>query len=369
METIRAQLGPRLAGRSISDGGSHPSAKFADAVEAVGSQIGPVRRRGKYLIIGLDTADGAGSAADDPRSVAHGTQPDGTRTHGIPAHDTQPDGTQSHDIPAHESRADGTRAHGIPAHESRADGTRAHGIPAHGIPAHGTQPDGTQSHGPPTPGTHAHGSDTAEVASELVVHLGMTGRLAVNDDTDFGHPHLRAWWRLDDGAVFTFHDVRRFGRVHVVAAGCYENIATLDRLGPEPFSEQFTGLSLWQAVRSSRRCIKTQLLSQRPVAGVGNIYADEALWLAQINPAVRYVSKPRAGRLAEAIRTALASGLRHGGTTLRDYAALDGEQGRNQHHLHCYGRAGEPCERCGAELRRRVIDARGTTWCPDCQQR
>ncbi len=319
VETIRAQLGPRLAGRSISDGGSHPSAKFSDAVDAVGSQIGPVRRRGKYLIIGLDAADDSRSAADDPRSVAHDTQPDGTRTH---------------DIPAHESRT-----------------------------------DGTQSHGPPTPGTQAHGSDTAEVASELVVHLGMTGRLAVNDDTDFGHPHLRAWWRLDDGAVFTFHDVRRFGRVHVVAAGCYESIATLDRLGPEPFSEQFTGLSLWQAVRSSRRCIKTQLLSQRPVAGVGNIYADEALWLARINPAVRYVSKPRAGRLAEAIRTALASGLRHGGTTLRDYAALDGEQGRNQHHLHCYGRAGEPCERCGAELRRRVIDARGTTWCPDCQQR
>ena len=322
METIRAQLGPRLAGRSISDGGSHPSAKFSDAVEAVGCQIGPVRRRGKYLIIGLDTADGSRSAAD-------GTQPDGLQSHGPPT-----------------------------------PGTQARGSRADGLQSHGTQTRGTQVHG-----TQAHGSDTTEAASELVVHLGMTGRLAVNDDTDFGHPHLRAWWRLDDGSVFTFHDVRRFGRVHVVAAGCYENIATLDRLGPEPFSEQFTGPSLWQAVRSSRRCIKTQLLSQRPVAGVGNIYADEALWLARINPAVRYVSRPRADRLAEAIRIALASGLRHGGTTLRDYAALDGEQGRNQHHLHCYGRAGEPCERCGAELRRRVIDARGTTWCPDCQQR
>ena len=169
--------------------------------------------------------------------------------------------------------------------------------------------------------------------------------------------------------MLAFHDVRRFGRIHVVDAGRYETIATLHRLGPEPFSDEFTGDGLWRALSASQRRIKTQLLSQRPVAGVGNIYADEALWLAQINPSVRYVSKPRAGRLAEAIRTALASGLRHGGTTLRDYAALDGERGRNQHHLHCYGRAGEPCERCGTELRRRVVDARGTTWCPDCQRR
>jgi len=74
-------------------------------------------------------------------------------------------------------------------------------------------------------------------------------------------------------------------------------------------------------------------------------------------------------RLAEAIRGALTSGLRHGGTTLRDYASVDGSRGSNQHHLRCYGRAGEPCERCGTELRRRIIDARGTTWCPACQRR
>ena len=280
METIRAQLGPRLAGRSITESGSHPSAKFADAVEAVGCGIGAVGRRGKYLIIGLHDADSAGL-----------------------------------------------------------DGDR--------------------------PGT----ADTDSAGLELVVHLGMTGRLAVGDDAGLDHPHLRAWWRLDDGSVFTFHDVRRFGRVHVVAAGRYESIATLSRLGPEPFSEQFSGRGLWQALGASRRCIKTQLLSQRPVAGVGNIYADEALWLAGINPSVRRLSRPRCEDLAEAIRTALASGLRHGGTTLRDYATVDGGRGRNQHHLRCYGRAGEPCERCGTELRKRVIDARGTTWCPRCQSR
>ena len=265
VETIRAQLQPRLEGRSITEAGSHPSAKFAPAIEAVGCEVTGVRRRGKYLIVDLD--------------------------------------------------------------------------------------------------------DASESGCELVIHLGMTGRLAVCAAVDLAHPHLRAWWRLDDDDALTLHDVRRFGRVHVVSAGRYETIATLNRLGPEPFSEQFTGESLWRALRASRRCIKTQLLSQRPVAGVGNIYADEALWLAGVNPATRYLSKPRAGRLADAIRTALASGLRHGGTTLRDYAALDGASGRNQHHLRCYGRAGEPCERCGTELRRRVIDARGTTWCPACQRR
>ena len=287
VETIRAQLGPRLAGRSITEAGSHPSAKFADAVEAVGCGIGAVGRRGKYLIIRLHDDDHNGSEPGRARA---------------------------------------------------------------------------EDAGPARAGAEGAGL-------ELVVHLGMTGRLAVGDDADRGHPHLRAWWRLDDGSLFTFHDVRRFGRVHVVAAGRYETIATLSRLGPEPFSEQFTGRSLWHAVGASRRCIKTQLLSQRPVAGVGNIYADEALWLARINPSVRRLSRPRSDDLAEAIRTALASGLRNGGTTLRDYVTVDGGQGRNQHHLRCYGRAGEPCERCGTELRKRVIDARGTTWCPLCQLR
>ena len=265
VETIRVQLQPRLEGRSITDAGSHPSAKFTPAIEAVGCEVIGVRRRGKYLIVDLN--------------------------------------------------------------------------------------------------------DSSRSGCELVIHLGMTGRLAVGPTIDLSHPHLRAWWRLDDDEALTLHDVRRFGRVHVVPTGRYETIATLNRLGPEPFSEEFTGESLWRAMRSSRRCVKTQLLSQRPVAGVGNIYADEALWLAGVNPAIRRLSRSRADRLADAIRTALASGLHHGGTTLRDYAALDGASGRNQHHLRCYGRAGEPCERCGTELRRKVIDARGTTWCPSCQRR
>jgi formamidopyrimidine-DNA glycosylase len=102
---------------------------------------------------------------------------------------------------------------------------------------------------------------------------------------------------------------------------------------------------------------------------VGNIYADEGLWDAGVNPASRRVTRPQAARLHDALRRALVSGIDHGGTTFRDYRSVDGEPGRNQERLACYGRAGLPCLRCGATLRRRVIDGRGTTWCPTCQRR
>lgn len=206
-----------------------------------------------------------------------------------------------------------------------------------------------------------------ETPRELIVHLGMTGRLAVEKDPDSDHPHLRAWWRLDDGQVLTFHDARRFGRVHVVDRGDHGRIPTLAALGPEPFDDDFNGAAFAAFVKRSNRHLKTILLGQRAVAGVGNIYADEALWMAEINPATRRLSRERAERLVDTVRIALRSGLDHGGTTLRDYVDSAGEQGGNQHELHCYGRSGEPCERCGTILRRRDLDARTTTWCPTCQ--
>jgi formamidopyrimidine-DNA glycosylase len=202
---------------------------------------------------------------------------------------------------------------------------------------------------------------------ELVVHLGMTGRLGL--DLDRQGPYARAWWALDDGTTLTFRDVRRFGRIAVVPAGDHRALPTLHALGPEPFDPAFTPDGLWRALHSSTARVKTQLLSQRPVAGVGNIYADEALWRAGINPAARRVGRTRAAVLHQAIRDALALGLANGGTTLRDYRTVSGEAGRNQSALACYGRSGQPCLRCGATLRRSVIDGRSTTSCPRCQAR
>ena len=185
---------------------------------------------------------------------------------------------------------------------------------------------------------------------ELVVHLGMTGQLRMR--AGGSDPYVRAWWALDDGAVLELRDVRRFGRVGVVPAGEYASLPTLATQGPEPWDVALDDGGLWRALRASRVRIKTQLLSQRPLAGVGNIYADEALWRAGVHPARRSVTRVEAERLLGALRTALEQGIANGGTTLRDYRTVDGGRGRNQLELGCYGRAGEPCLRCGTELRR-----------------
>jgi formamidopyrimidine-DNA glycosylase len=209
---------------------------------------------------------------------------------------------------------------------------------------------------------------------ELVVHLGMTGRLgtaegAVPDPASPEDPYLRAWWALDDGHLLTFHDTRRFGRIAVVPRGRYGGLPTLEGLGPEPWDPELTDERFWRSLRASSRRVKTQLLSQVPIAGVGNIYADEALWRAGVHPAARRLTRSQAARLLVALRDVLAEGVEHGGTTLRDYRTVDGRAGAHQAHLDCYGRAGAPCSRCATPLRARVYDARTTTWCPVCQRR
>jgi len=202
---------------------------------------------------------------------------------------------------------------------------------------------------------------------ELVVHLGMTGVLRPRPAGP-ADPYVRAWWDLGD-LVLELRDVRRFGRVAVVRRGDHRALPTLAALGPEPFDPAFTPDGLWRDLRASRLRVKTQLLGQRPVAGLGNIYADEALWRAHVHPAARSISRTRATALHGAVRAVLAAGIANGGTTLRDYRRVDGERGTNQLHLDCYGRAGSSCRRCGTTLVRRVVDGRGTTLCPACQRR
>ena len=203
----------------------------------------------------------------------------------------------------------------------------------------------------------------------LVIHLGMTGVLRVGTGSPELDPYLRAAWTLDDSTVVEFQDVRRFGRIAVLPRHDHRALPTLHALGPEPLSDEFDPVAFHRSLRSSSRAIKTQLLSQRPVAGVGNIYADEALWRARVNPAARTISKPKAFALRDAIRAVLAESIERDGTTLRDYRTFAGASGENQHALQVYGRAGQACVRCGLELRTRTLDARTTTWCPRCQPR
>ena len=201
----------------------------------------------------------------------------------------------------------------------------------------------------------------------LAIHLGMTGVLRLRPAHEPPGRHVRAWWELD-GERLELNDIRRFGRVAVITGSDHRSMPGLAVLGPEPLDDGFTPVQLYRALRASNRRIKTQLLAQRAVAGVGNIYADEALWQAGINPAVRRLGPARTERLHDAIRQVLAEGIANGGTTLRDYRTVSGEPGSNQLSLRCYGRAGLACPRCGSSLRRRVLDGRGTTWCPTCQR-
>ncbi len=201
---------------------------------------------------------------------------------------------------------------------------------------------------------------------ELIVHLGMTGALHV-DDVPPDDPYERASWDLADGRTLWFRDIRRFGRIAVVATGDHRSLPTLHHIGPEPFDPFLDGPRFHRSLAASRRRVKTQLLSQRPIAGVGNIYADEALWRSGIHPGARRVGPTRAEALLGHLRDVLTEALDHGGTTLRDYRAPDRSSGRNQFRLDCYGRAGRPCRRCDTPLNSRELDQRTATWCPTCQ--
>ena len=199
---------------------------------------------------------------------------------------------------------------------------------------------------------------------ELVLHLGMTGVL------HFGpaDAYARARVGLDDGRALVFRDVRRFGCLAVVEAGAYAPLPTLASLGPEPLSDAFDPDRFARDLAATRAPVKPFLLSQRPVAGVGNIYADEALWLARIHPASRRVGRGRALALHGAIRDVLAAAIAREGTTFRDYRMVDGRGGGNAAFLVAYGQAGRPCPRCATPLRRAVLGGRGTTFCPACQR-
>ena len=203
---------------------------------------------------------------------------------------------------------------------------------------------------------------------ELIIHLGMTGSLSITSDTP-NDPYIRAWWQLDGSEFLTYRDVRRFGRIRCVPAGHYDTIPTLATQGPDALGPDFTAEGFYRALRNSRRRIPTQLLSQRPVAGIGNIYGTEALWMAGIHPAKRQISRSAATSLHAALVQVLEAGLADGGTTLRDYRNADGDEGSHQNALACYGRSGQPCLRCATPLQHRTYDARTLTFCPQCQPR
>ena len=209
-----------------------------------------------------------------------------------------------------------------------------------------------------------------ESGRTLVVHLRMTGSLLHFPAGDLpADAHRRATLALDTGAAVGYRDVRRFGTWELLDDGHLRPYLA-SRLGPEPLAPSFTSARLARIVAGRRAPIKAVLLDQRRIAGIGNIYADEALWRARIHPRrpAGELDAPEIAHLHRAVRAALRRGVELNGSTLRDYVTPDGEGGGMQHEFHVYGRLGEPCDRCGRPIERIVVGGRGTWLCPRCQE-
>jgi formamidopyrimidine-DNA glycosylase len=205
-------------------------------------------------------------------------------------------------------------------------------------------------------------------AGTLLVHLGMSGTLRyLRENQALGaHDHVDV--QFDTGDCLRFNDPRRFGSLHFATAPLEHPL--LKELGPEPLGAQFTADYLFAASRGRDVAIKQHLMNGRVVVGVGNIYANEALYRAAIHPgrSAGRIARARFTPLVAAVQDVLNEALAEGGTTLRDFVDGDGQPGYFRASLKVYERAGEPCERCGAPIRRSVLGQRATYHCARCQR-
>jgi formamidopyrimidine-DNA glycosylase len=199
-----------------------------------------------------------------------------------------------------------------------------------------------------------------------IVHLRMTGGLIHRLDGCGDERFLRARFRLDDGSELCYVDLRKLGMMWLVG----DEEGVVGKLGPEPLGEAFTPEALRAALSRRSAPVKSVLLDQGAVAGIGNIYADEALFEARIRPAKRAdrLSRKAAERLHSAVRKVLVEALGDRGSSFRDYVDAEGEQGMHQLRVRVFRRTGEPCQVCGSAIRRVKVGGRSTHYCPRCQR-
>jgi formamidopyrimidine-DNA glycosylase len=199
----------------------------------------------------------------------------------------------------------------------------------------------------------------------LIVHLRMTGRLLIKNRGDELDKHDHLIFELDDGRELRFNEVRKLGRMYLVD----DEDEVVGGLGPEPLDDDFAPADFAALLSGRRGMIKPLLLNQRFMAGVGNIYADEALFSARIHPERRAdtLTAEEIEYLYSAIRQVLAQGIQNRGTTISDYLDAEGRAGENQDYLRVFRRADQPCPRCGTPIERTVVGGRGTYFCPKCQ--
>ena len=224
----------------------------------------------------------------------------------------------------------------------------------------------------------------------LIMHLGMSGSFHVFQESGgkalgrYYHEranhaaHDHVVFHMSSGAIVTFNDPRRFGYMKIIARNALEDEPLLKDLGPEPLGNEFDAAMLARACKGKKTSLKAALLDQRIVAGLGNIYVCEALYLARLSPK-RLAStiagrggapNERAERLVEAIKAVLNAAIKDGGSSLRDHKLTDGELGMFQHHFRVYDREGEQCRTpgCGGVVKRIVQNGRSTFYCPACQK-
>ncbi|WP_439122085.1 bifunctional DNA-formamidopyrimidine glycosylase/DNA-(apurinic or apyrimidinic site) lyase [Marivita sp.] len=219
-----------------------------------------------------------------------------------------------------------------------------------------------------------------ESGETLLIHLGMSGRMLISGDPlgQFVHKHPapekhdHVVFDMDNGARITFNDPRRFGAMDLFETEKAETHPLLASIGPEPLGNSFDESYLVAALANRNTPMKSALLDQKTVAGLGNIYVCEALFRSKIHPTrpARRVAKNRISRLVPVIRDVLSDAIEAGGSSLRDFRQADGELGYFQHRFDVYGREGDPCRTpgCTSTVRRIVQSGRSTFYCPTCQR-
>ncbi|MDH3947354.1 MAG: bifunctional DNA-formamidopyrimidine glycosylase/DNA-(apurinic or apyrimidinic site) lyase [Gammaproteobacteria bacterium] len=205
-------------------------------------------------------------------------------------------------------------------------------------------------------------------SGSVIIHLGMSGSLRIVDCDTAREKHDHVEFVFQNNKCLRLRDPRRFGAVLYTTEDPLQH-KLLANLGPEPLQRAFSGRHLYDHSRGKKVAVKLFIMNSKIVVGVGNIYANEALFLAGIHPKriAGRLSAERYDRLAQAIKKVLRAAIKSGGTTLRDFTAEDGRPGYFQQKLNVYGKAGEPCPGCGTPIKHITLGQRATYFCPHCQ--
>jgi formamidopyrimidine-DNA glycosylase len=219
--------------------------------------------------------------------------------------------------------------------------------------------------------------------NSLVIHIKLTGQLIYRGPNlrrvpkeskkivgGVPGPHTHVTFELDKGGFLYYNDIRRFGWIRVVKTNEVETSGFVGKLGPEPFGK-LTLEYFKKLLSGTKRAIKVVLMDQSKMGGVGNIYANDALWLSQINPKTpaSQLESDKVGKLYDAVHQVLRSGLKYGGASELAFVTPDGAEGEYQNHTLVYGHEGEPCSRCHrAKIEKYFLSGRGTYWCSNCQR-